>query len=94
MFKNLHILDENYRIDDYFDLDVTVDQYESKINDIKSSASIAIVAPFGYGKTTFLNQLKKRLNKNSWRIDFDAWKYPNREDLWEAFVLETVKQIN
>jgi hypothetical protein len=94
MFQNLHILDENYRIDDYFDLDITVDQYESKINDIKSSASIAIVAPFWYGKTTFLNQLKKRLNHNNWRIDFDAWKYPNREDLWEAFVLETVKQIN
>lgn len=41
-----------------------------------------------------LNQLKEGDKKDEqlW-IEFDAWKYPDRSDLWEGFVLDFADQV-
>jgi len=41
-----------------------------------------------------LNQIKNKYSENSKWFEFDAWKYPERANLWENFVLEFARQIN
>ncbi len=91
--KNIDLLDENHRLDDLLNLDDKKQEFLDRFSHLEKSSLIWVIAPFGSGKTTFLNQIEKDLKGKSHRVNFDAWKYPNRDDLREAFILETVKQI-
>lgn len=47
---------------------------------------------YGAGKSTALHQVARRYPAQIW-FEFDAWKYPERKDLWENFVLELAKKF-
>jgi len=90
--KNLDLLEEDYRIDDLLDFSKTTANFEKTLGRISRNAVIGLVGPFGSGKSTMLYQLSKRRESEKW-IFFDAWKYPDRKDLWEGFVLDFAATI-
>lgn len=90
IIRNLSDLREDVRIHDYMQWEEYSMNYRMKLESISFSWIIGLVWPFGCGKTTFVNQLKEDWE---WWINFEAWKYPERKDLWENFILETATQI-
>lgn len=94
MFKNLAILDENQREENLFDISKILDKFKTKIENIKSTAIVWLIAPFWYGKTTFINQFNEALFQDAHLINFEAWKYPNRDNLRESLVIETARSID
>lgn len=102
IFKHVEDLDESSRKNHFWDESAWQDgvtKYRQKLNTLSKSGVIGFIWPFGCGKTTFINDLKNDLeekvenNKKEWWINFEAWKYPERKDLWESFILETATQI-
>lgn len=92
--KNLDVLSENHKVEDLFDLTSTVDMFSGFLEETKNFSISAIVSNFGTGKSTLLHlieQNEKLVNK--WVL-FDAWKYPEKSNLWEGFVLDFAKQIS
>lgn len=54
---------------------------------------MGLVGAFGTGKSTMLHQLSiTSSNKENWVV-FNAWKFPERNNLWEGFVLDLVKSL-
>lgn len=89
--KNPETLEEKSNQDDLLDCSVICEKFSKKIDAIPSASVIALVGPYGSGKSTMLHQIKKQRAKEEYWIEFDAWKYPDRKDLWEGFVLDTTK---
>lgn len=57
----------------------------------KGAFTIGIVAPWGYGKTSFLNLMKKQISGKAIVINFSPWTYEERKNLTQAFFLELNK---
>ncbi len=87
---NLKNLAEDSRTNDYMDWSNEIANYKMKLESLPFSWIVWLVWPFGCGKTTFVNQLKEDWE---WRINFEARKYPERQSLWENFILEIATQI-
>ena len=87
---NLENLAEDSRTNDYMDWSNEIANYKMKLESLPFSWIVWLVWPFGCGKTTFVNQLKEDWE---WRINFEARKYPERQSLWENFILEIATQI-
>lgn len=87
---NLFDLREDVRRNDYMKRGDHIANYKIKLESIRFSWIIWLVWPFGCGKTTFVNQLKDETDR---RISFEARKYPERQSLWENFILEVATQI-
>jgi KAP family P-loop domain len=87
--KNVDLLEESYRTDDFLGFTKMEENFRSKLDKIDKNSMIGLIGRFGSGKSTMLYQLYKddKNIKEKWFI-FDAWKYPNRENLWEGFVLD------
>jgi len=91
--KKFELLEETSKVKDLLDFSVQCESFVKKINSIQSSSVIALVGPFGSGKSTMLHQIiTKNANNDLW-VEFDAWKYPERKDLWEGLVLDFADQI-
>lgn len=87
-----YLLEENCRNEDLIWFDYEVSKLKWKLNTIQNGSILWFIWDFWTWKTTLLNQVKKSYD---WKwIDFDAWKYPNREYLWENFILEFAWQID
>lgn len=96
LIKNPQLLKEDYRSDDFFNNTRQVDKVRDRLNSIADKSIYALVGPYGVGKSTLLYQIEKSSKKTAW-IHFDAWKYPERHNLWEGFVLDvadTLGQLN
>ena len=91
--KKNDLLLENCRVDDLLNISDKIKQFQKKILAINSPTIIGLVGPFGVGKSTMLFQVEKKLNNKSKWINFDAWKYPDRRDLWEGFILDFADQV-
>lgn len=87
--KNTRLLDETPRVPDSMDWSNLKNIIEKKIKSISKSSILAIVGPFGIGKSTMLDKIEKDIksDKNFW-FNFEAWKYPERENLWENFIYD------
>lgn len=82
---------ETSKTDDLLDFSNEVDNLEKIIEEMSEPAIIGLVGRFGSGKSTMLHQLRKR-TKDFW-LEFDAWKYPERKNLWEGFVLDFAETL-
>lgn len=93
--KEHSFLEEDYRIIDLFDFSKIIKSFGDKLTSITKNSVIGLVGKFGSGKSTMLYQIykdKSEDDEEKW-INFDAWKYPDRNDLWEGFVLDFADQI-
>ena len=94
MLNDPKFLIEDYRTDDLFAFDVHVDSLKKKIEAVPNKSLLGVVGNYGMGKSTLLEKLHDQLEGNDviW-VHFDAWKYPERTNLWEGFVLDFVRQV-
>ena len=95
--KNDKLLMETPKIQDLFNLEEQINSFSSLLDSIDKSGSFGFVGGFGTGKSTLIENVKqKRIERKKdeiW-VEFDAWKFPDRKDLWEGFVLEFARQID
>jgi len=89
--KNEDLIREDCHVDDLLDFTEQIKSFTNRLSELSKPSIIALVGRFGSGKSTMLHQLKKE-SKDLW-IEFDAWKYPDRKDLWEGFILDFATQI-
>lgn len=90
-----HLLEEAYKVDALLDFSAEVEQLDNLIKRIPVSALIGYIGRFGSGKSTTIYQLQRQYEEkpdNKW-FEFDAWKYPERKDLWEGLVLDIADQL-
>ena len=94
--KSPQLLEENYRYDDLLGFSESIADFRKSLDSINTNSVVGLVGKFGSGKSTMLYQLYKESaipDTEHW-IVFDAWKYPERKDLWEGFVLDVAKNID
>jgi len=87
------LIQEDHRVEDLLDFSDAINKFSQKLDTIKRPAIIGLVGKFGSGKSTMLHQVRKKREKDEVWIEFDAWKYPDRKDLWEGFVLEFAEGV-
>lgn len=87
------VLKENHKTDDLIDVSLIAKDFKSKIVKSQPQSLIGLVGPFGSGKSTLLHQISRDIKHDKW-IEFDAWKFPDRGELWEGFVLEFARNID
>lgn len=92
--KPLKIID-----DDEFnrkDLAIHISEQINKSSDTENSFSIGIVAPWGSGKSSFINFIKREIEKNNDNIvfDFNPWKYPIETNITKFFLQEIEFEIS
>jgi RecA/RadA recombinase len=93
--KDRVLVEEGHQVDDLLDYSHEVNRLDSYLKGIERSSIVGYIGKFGSGKSTTIYQLKKKYSndKNTKWFDFDAWKYPERRDLWEGFVLDIADQL-
>lgn len=91
--KNEDLLKEDSHTDDLLDFTKLIKIFSQRIYNISKPSIIGLVGKFGCGKSTMLNQIMKNKKDTEIWIEFDAWKYPERKDLWEGFVLDCADQL-
>ncbi len=102
------LLEEDHRVEDLLDFSANINDLTEQLVRIKNNSMVGLIGPYGCGKSTLLYQIYKgkgRTNKNinvdnltqvrksTW-FTFDAWKYPERKDLWDGFVIDIAMQMN
>lgn len=93
--KDRFLMEEDHRKDDLLDFSDEIDRLRNTIEGVDQSSIIGYIGKFGSGKSTAIFQLQKEIDikpEVKW-FDFDAWKYPERRDLWEGFVLDIADQL-
>lgn len=94
--SDVNLIQENSNIDDLLDLSEYINRYFNKVESYQDRVMLWLKWRFWIWKSTFLNQFSKRItedNNTHW-FEFDAWKYPNRENLWENFILEFARSFD
>lgn len=96
LFKNPILLEEEPS-DDFLRRDEEIQRISSKIDWLtkRSSNSIsAYIGPFGSGKSTILGNIqKKKSNQYEW-INFELWRYSDRNKIWDGFVVELATALD
>lgn len=87
------LLKEDYKVSDLFDIDLIAKKFESELLNAPNKSIIGLVGEYGIGKSTLLHNISTTIANDYW-IEFDAWKYPERKELWEGFVLDLARQID
>ncbi len=90
--KEYSLLEETHHVNDSFDVSDAVKRLNGLFTNVPNLSTILYVGPYGAGKSTAIHQLLKDDKKTY--LEFDAWKYPDRKDLWENFVLELARQFD
>lgn len=82
---------EDIYTDDLFHTHISFD-LESLLADTGHKAIIGIIGDYGSGKSVSIRHYKQQTRHGEW-VHFDAWKYPDRKDMWDGFVLDLAKQL-
>lgn len=93
MLRKPEVLNETYKTDDLLDFSAYIKDLKAIIDNSAQMSLIGIVGAYGTGKSVMLEAFRKRLRTNYKWVHIDAWKYPDRSDLWEGFVLDFARQI-
>jgi hypothetical protein len=77
-----------------FDFDRIADTLVNLLERKRSGSFVlGLHGPWGSGKTTLLNAIRSRLPSTSIIVDFNAWKYQDREALWRALILRVLAAL-
>jgi len=93
IIKDYDLIQEDCKVEDLLDFSESIEVFTKILNSIERSSIIGLIGKFGCGKSTMLHQIKLAEQEKIKWIDFDAWKYPERKDLWEGFVLDFADQV-
>lgn len=96
LFENFEILKESPEDIDYLGSSIEIDSVERRIKQAVEGGRPTIIAYlglFGSGKSTILRNVKARLEGQYAWIDFDTWRYSNRSELWDAFVIKVAAEL-
>ncbi len=94
LVSDLKYVAEDYRTEDLLGFDTYLSKLKAKVEASAQKSLIGIVGNYGSGKSVMLEALKEQLGDSVHWIHFDAWKYPDRNHLWEGFVLDFVQQLS
>ena len=93
--KNYDLLREDCKTEDLIDISHITDGFKNKLQSIDKSSIVGLIGQFGSGKSTMLYQIEKnKIEKDDVWINFDAWKYPDRKDMWEGLIIEFAYAID
>lgn len=95
--KNETLLIETSKCNDLLNRERYIHEFSEKVGRIKGCSIMWLIWDFGIGKSTLINNVKElriSSNENEKWIEFDAWKYPDRKNLWEWFILDFAKQVD
>lgn len=95
LFKNLRILDEIPSKKDLLGYENEITHVKMRIDRLvkkKKHSIIAYLGSFGVGKTTILREVQKQSKGYKW-ISFEMWRYSNRNELWDAFVIKVISEL-
>ena len=92
--KNPDILIETHEVEDLLDFSEIRKDFKRFLENIDESSLVGLIGKFGTGKSTMLHQLNKKSEEGEKWVLFDAWKFPERNDLWEGFVLDLVRSLD
>ncbi|EKE27920.1 MAG: hypothetical protein ACD_3C00128G0001 [uncultured bacterium (gcode 4)] len=94
--KDPMLLEDRYDVLDLFDNEITQNDIWKKIQWLPNKSILALVWAYWCGKSTCIHNIKINNSgeapKPFW-IHFDAWKYPDRREMWEWFILDLADQI-
>ncbi len=93
---NLSLLEETPKINkDIVGFDTIKTKFQEFLKKIDKNAVVGLLGPFGSGKSTLLYLLEKDYETPNIKwITFDAWKYPDKKDLWEGFIFDFIQSTN
>lgn len=91
--KNSILLEDTHKVDDLFGMESHREDIWKKIEWLPNKSIMALVWPYGSGKSTMMHNVEKIYTKSAKWVHFDAWKYPERRDMWEWFILDFADQI-
>ncbi len=56
---------------------------------------LAFVGKFGSGKSVLLRNIENELSgSNLHWLNFDVWRYADRQQIWDGFVIELIEKVN
>src|SRR5262245_12037694 len=62
----------------------------------RGATVLGIHGPWGSGKTTLMDAIQREVKRNlpgSIAIEFNAWKFQDREALWRALILHVLGEL-
>lgn len=95
IFSNLELLEEKPSDIDSLGYDNEIAHVKMRIDRLVSKGRQAIIAylgPFGIGKSTILHEVQKQSGQYKW-VTFEMWRYSNRNELWDAFVIKLASEL-
>lgn len=95
LIKNSQLLEEKPSDIDalgYKDEIANVKKRIDRLVEKKKHSIIAYLGPFGVGKSTILREVQKQSDQYRW-ITFEMWRYSNRNELWDAFVIKLASEM-
>lgn len=96
--KNASLLQETNRDFDFFDFEQSSKNLYSILQSNDKPSVTALIGGYGTGKSVLLNETRKLSDTRSrgkspkWVV-FECWQYPDKNDLWEGFIVELVRAI-
>lgn len=89
------LFEDTYKIDDLFNLNDYSERIWWKIQAMENKWIFWFVWPYGCGKSTIIHNIKSihSLETDPIWVHFDAWKYHDKKDLWEWFILDIGMQL-
>jgi len=95
LFSNLKLLEESPSAVDALGYENEITHVKMRVDRLvkkKKHSIIAYLGPFGVGKSTVLREVQKQTLGYKW-ITFEMWRYSNRNELWDAFVIRLVSEL-
>ncbi len=93
--KHSYLFEDTYKVEDLFNLNDYSERIWRKIQTMESKWIFWLIWPYGCWKSTIIHNIKSSHSSETdplW-IHFDAWKYHDKRDLWEWFIIDIGVQI-
>lgn len=90
---NKKMIEEDYRVENMLDISSELNKIEKILGILNETSIVGLLGQYGSGKSTALFHLSATKDTSESWVWFDTWKYPDRQNLWEGFVLDFAEQI-
>lgn len=95
LFTNPELLEERPSRQDMLEYGDEIDSVKRRVDALikrNKHSIVAYLGDFGVGKSSVLGQVEEKSNEYHW-MTFEMWRYANRNELWDAFVIGVIAQL-